>query len=38
MRRVITWVPLAKVQSVRWTQGPLQRRLRLASVHLDIAG
>ncbi len=38
IRRVITWVPLAKVQSVRWTQGPLQRRLRLASVHLDIPG
>jgi putative membrane protein len=31
-------VPLAKVQSVRLTQGPWQRRLRLASVHADTAG
>jgi len=31
-------VPLAKVQSVRWTQGPVQRRLRLASVAVDTAG
>jgi putative membrane protein len=31
-------VPLAKVQSVRWTQGPVQRRLRLATVHVDTAG
>jgi putative membrane protein len=31
-------VPLAKVQSIRWTQGPVQRRMRLASVHLDTAG
>jgi putative membrane protein len=31
-------VPRAKVQSVRWTQGPLQRRLRLATVHVDTAG
>ncbi len=37
-RRVSTWVPLDKVQSVRWTQGPWQRRLSLATVHLDIAG
>lgn len=28
-------VPHAKTQSVRLTQGPLQRLLRLASVHLD---
>ena len=38
IRRVTTWVPLAKVQSVRWSQGPWQRRLHLATVHLDIAG
>ncbi|MHB8311805.1 MAG: PH domain-containing protein [Candidatus Dormibacteria bacterium] len=38
LRRVSTWVPLDKVQSVRWTQGPWQRRLSLATVHLDIAG
>ncbi|HVE75071.1 MAG TPA: PH domain-containing protein, partial [Mycobacteriales bacterium] len=31
-------LPLAKIQSVRMTQGPWQRRLRLASVHADGAG
>ena len=31
-------VPLAKLQSTRWTQGPVQRRLGLATVHLDTAG
>lgn len=31
-------VPLAKVQSLRLTQGPLQRRLGLTSVHADTAG
>jgi putative membrane protein len=31
-------VPLAKVQSIRWSQGPVQRRLRLATVHVDTAG
>ena len=36
--RKTTWVPLEKVQSVRWVQGPVQRRLGLASVHLDVAG
>lgn len=36
--RTSTWVPLAKVQSLGWAQGPLQRRLGLATVHLDIAG
>ena len=30
--------PLSKVQSVRLTQGPYERRLRLASVHVDTAG
>jgi putative membrane protein len=38
IRRVTTWVPLAKVQSLRRARGPLQRRLRLASVHVDTAG
>ena len=38
MARITDWVPLAKVQSLRWVQGPLQRRLRLASVHVDTAG
>ena len=31
-------VPLAKVQSLRLTQGPWQRRLGLSSVHVDTAG
>ena len=38
IRRVTDWVPLAKAQSLRRTQGPVQRRLRLASIHLDTAG
>jgi putative membrane protein len=38
LRRVTMWVPLAKTQSVRLVQGPWQRRLRLATVHLDAAG
>jgi putative membrane protein len=36
--RQTTWVPLEKVQSIRWVQGPVQRRLGLATVHLDVAG
>lgn len=31
-------VPLEKVQSIRWSQGPVQRRLGLASVYVDTAG
>ena len=38
IRRVTCWVPLEKVQSLRHVQGPAQRRLRLASVHVDTAG
>ncbi len=38
IRRVTDWVPLAKVQSVRRVEGPIQRRLRLGSIHLDTAG
>jgi putative membrane protein len=38
IRRVTCWVPLEKVQSLRRVQGPVQRRLRLASVHVDTAG
>jgi putative membrane protein len=38
IRRVTAWVPLAKVQSFRRVQGPVQRRLGLASLHLDTAG
>jgi putative membrane protein len=36
--RKTTWIPLEKVQSIRWEQGPVQRRLGLASVLLDVAG
>jgi putative membrane protein len=32
------WVPLAKVQSLRRMQGPVQRRLHLVTIHLDTAG
>lgn len=38
LRRVTDWVPLDKVQSVRRAEGPVQRRLGLASIHLDTAG
>ena len=32
------WVPLEKVQSLRRVEGPLQRRLQLATIHVDTAG
>jgi putative membrane protein len=38
VRRVTTWLPLEKVQSVRMVSGPVQRRLSLATVCLDAAG
>ena len=38
LTRELVAVPLARVQSVRVVQGPIQRRLRLASVHVDTAG
>jgi putative membrane protein len=38
LRRVTDWVPLSKVQSIRQVDGPVQRRLRLATIHLDTAG
>jgi putative membrane protein len=38
LRRVTCWVPLEKAQSFRQVQGPLQRRLSLATVHVDTAG
>jgi putative membrane protein len=38
LRRVTCWVPLEKAQSFREVQGPLQRRMRLATVHVDTAG
>jgi putative membrane protein len=38
LRRSAVVVPLEKMQSLRWDQGPLSRRLRLASVSVDTAG
>lgn len=38
LRPVLDVVPLEKVQSVRRVSGPWQRRLRLASVHVDTVG
>jgi putative membrane protein len=38
INRTTTWVPLEKTQSIRRIQGPLQRPLGLASVHVDVAG
>lgn len=38
LTKVTIWAPLAKVQSVRRVQGPVQRALRLETVHVDVAG
>jgi putative membrane protein len=38
LRRITSWVPLQKVQSLRRVQGPVQRRFSLATVHVDTAG
>jgi len=38
LRRATNWVPLEKVQSLRRVEGPVQRRLGLASIHVDTAG
>jgi putative membrane protein len=38
VRHVTDVVPNEKVQSLRLVQGPWQRRLRLATLHLDTAG
>ena len=38
IRRVTAWVPLEKVQSLRRVEGPVQRRLRLVTIHVDTAG
>jgi len=38
LRRFTTWLPLEKTQSVRLVEGPVQRRLGLATVHVDAAG
>ena len=36
LRRELTLVPHERTQSVRLTQGPLQRRIGVATVHLDL--
>jgi putative membrane protein len=38
LARACSWVPLAKIQSLRRIQDPAQRRLGLATVYLDTAG
>jgi putative membrane protein len=38
LARVQAWVPLTKVQSLRRVEGPVQRLLGVATVHLDTAG
>ncbi len=38
INRATTWVPLEKAQSIRRVQGPLQRPLGLATIHVDVAG
>lgn len=38
VRKTTCWVPLEKVQSIRHLEGPVQRRVSVASVHLDTAG
>jgi putative membrane protein len=38
LTRETVWIPLAKVQSLRLRQGPLQRRLGLITLEIDAAG
>jgi putative membrane protein len=38
LTRELTVVPYARIQSVRVTEGPWQRRLGLATVYVDVAG
>ncbi|GAB4056822.1 PH domain-containing protein [Catellatospora paridis] len=38
LTRQLTVVPYARIQSVRVTEGPWQRRLGLATVYVDVAG
>lgn len=38
VRPAVVIVPLAKIQSMRWAQGPWSRRLGLASLYVDTAG
>lgn len=37
VQRVTCWAPLHKAQSIRRVQGPMQRALGLATVHVDVA-
>src|ERR1019366_6206762 len=38
VQKVTCWVPLDKAQSIRRVQGPVQRALGLATVHVDVPG
>jgi putative membrane protein len=38
LTKTTVWMRLEKLQSVRYVQGPVQRRLNLATVHADAAG
>jgi putative membrane protein len=38
VQKVTCWVPLEKAQSIRRVQGPVQRALELATVHVDVPG
>jgi putative membrane protein len=38
LTKTTVWMRLEKLQSVRFTQGPVQRALDLADVHVDVAG
>jgi putative membrane protein len=38
LTRQLTLVPYERIQSVRLSQGPLQRRCGVATVHVDVAG
>ncbi len=38
VQKVTCWVPLEKAQSIRRVQGPVQRALGLATVHVDVPG
>jgi putative membrane protein len=38
VQKVTSWVPLEKAQSIRRVQGPVQRALALATVHVDVPG
>jgi putative membrane protein len=38
VRKITVWIPLEKTQSIRRVQGPVQRSLGLATVHVDAAG